>query len=60
MNTFLAQSDAAMGGGAILVILSLVVAITWTIFPFIVIAKFNRILRGMEMILGELRKSPKP
>jgi len=64
MNTFLAQSDAASavaGGAGIFAIGAVIIAITWTVFPFIVISKFNRILRGMEMILHELRNPrPKP
>ena len=50
MNTLLAVAESDVGGlfMTLLIIGGLALAITWIVFPFIVINKLNRLIRAME------------
>jgi cytochrome bd-type quinol oxidase subunit 2 len=54
---FADDSDAAGAGmalaGIALIILGIVVAIAWLVFPFIVISKCNQMIRELKMISGD-------
>jgi hypothetical protein len=45
------NSGLALGGGMVilgLILVSIVIAIVWTVFPFIVWAKFNRVIALLQ------------
>ncbi len=59
VNLMIAQSSAAAGvagAGLLFGLAVLIISIVWLVFPFIVISKFNTLLRLSREILAELRK----